>query len=167
MRNRVRFFLLFLTLVTSGSAFAFWFITDMFDQLSIKPQESPLVQPEGIVSVQGYAVPRGYEWNTLGNAITNPISSSPEVLSRGKELYERFCIPCHGVRGDGDGPVALKGFRPWWPLTAPQTQNKSDGHIFAHIWLGGPLMPAYRYGLSVSDTWSLVHYVRSLTYATE
>jgi mono/diheme cytochrome c family protein len=153
--------------LASGSAVAFWFITDMYDQISIKPQEDPRPLPEGIVPVQGFPVPRGYQWNTLGDAITNPVVASESVIQRGQVLYERYCVPCHGVKGDGDGPVALRGFRPWWPLSSPQTQLRSDGYIFAHIWLGGPLMPPYRYGLSVTDTWSLVHYVRSLTHATQ
>ena len=30
----------------------------------------------------------------------------PEDLSRGKAVYERHCLSCHGASGRGDGPAA-------------------------------------------------------------
>jgi mono/diheme cytochrome c family protein len=39
-------------------------------------------------------------WNT---AVADEI---PGSASRGKVLYERFCMSCHGVRGDGRGETA-------------------------------------------------------------
>ena len=36
----------------------------------------------------------------------NPIAASPEVLAKGKKLYEDNCQKCHGKGGKGDGPDA-------------------------------------------------------------
>ncbi len=150
-----------LILVSASSAVAFWFIRDMYDQISIKPQEEARPMPKDSVPVGGYAVPRGYNYLTLETVLTPP-ALTPEMAAKGKVLYGKFCEPCHGTKGLGDGPVALKGMRPWWPLGSPQTQARSDGYIFAHIWEGGPLMAPYKYALSVTEAWELVAYVREL-----
>lgn len=34
-----------------------------------------------------------------------PPKKSPELLEAGKKLYELNCLPCHGEKGDGNGPV--------------------------------------------------------------
>ncbi|RMF88511.1 MAG: cytochrome c, partial [Nitrospinota bacterium] len=31
---------------------------------------------------------------------------SPENVARGEEIYQRRCWFCHGLEGDGNGPVA-------------------------------------------------------------
>ena len=40
----------------------------------------------------------------LGIALTG--RAWPADLTRGKEVYETRCAPCHGDRGAGDGPAA-------------------------------------------------------------
>ena len=39
---------------------------------------------------------------------------SDEWIAHGKEVYERRCVGCHGVKGDGNGPAAtfMYKFRP-------------------------------------------------------
>jgi mono/diheme cytochrome c family protein len=34
------------------------------------------------------------------------IASSPELVAKGKELFEKNCVSCHGPAGHGDGPAA-------------------------------------------------------------
>ena len=34
----------------------------------------------------------------------NPVAASPEVIAKGKKLYEDNCQKCHGKTGKGDGP---------------------------------------------------------------
>jgi mono/diheme cytochrome c family protein len=164
--KRVPILIFSFLLAGSGSILAFWFITDMYNQISIKPQEEARALPENSIPVQGFSVPRGYNYLTLETALTPP-PLTEEMKERGKVLYNRFCYACHGKEGNGDGPVAEKGMKPWWPLSSPQTQLRSDGYIFAHIWLGGPLMPPYRHALSVTETWELVAFVRSLAHGNQ
>jgi mono/diheme cytochrome c family protein len=40
----------------------------------------------------------------------NPFPHSAESVARGKSLFERYCVSCHGVTGNGEGP-ALPLFR--------------------------------------------------------
>ncbi|MBI3609694.1 MAG: c-type cytochrome [Nitrospirae bacterium] len=34
------------------------------------------------------------------------LNATPEGIEAGKKIYERRCLPCHGVNGAGDGPAA-------------------------------------------------------------
>ncbi len=34
-----------------------------------------------------------------------PPKKTPELLSKGKKIFEQTCAPCHGSEGDGKGPA--------------------------------------------------------------
>jgi mono/diheme cytochrome c family protein len=36
----------------------------------------------------------------------NPASADSKQVGRGRALYLEYCVSCHGVTGEGDGPVA-------------------------------------------------------------
>jgi cbb3-type cytochrome c oxidase subunit II len=36
----------------------------------------------------------------------NPYGATEADLSRGKKIYQEYCVNCHGVMGDGGGPAA-------------------------------------------------------------
>src|SRR5208282_6508724 len=40
-----------------------------------------------------------------------PLPLTPELLKRGEERYKIFCSPCHGIQGEGNGMVALRGMK--------------------------------------------------------
>lgn len=42
----------------------------------------------------------------LAVAFSGSVHAADYVSLSGKELYKRFCAACHGVQGEGDGPVA-------------------------------------------------------------
>lgn len=42
----------------------------------------------------------------LGGAPNASENVNENVSKSGKQLYEQYCASCHGVSGDGDGPVA-------------------------------------------------------------
>jgi mono/diheme cytochrome c family protein len=35
-----------------------------------------------------------------------------DVLSHGKQVYLEYCMACHGLKGDGNGPAAKGSFPP-------------------------------------------------------
>jgi cytochrome c len=37
----------------------------------------------------------------------NPPLPSPAFLEHGQKVYAQACAPCHGLTGDGNGPVAF------------------------------------------------------------
>jgi mono/diheme cytochrome c family protein len=81
----------------------------------------------------------------------------------GQEVFETFCRPCHGDRGDGTGPVAKQAKWAVLSLLTDQARNLSDGYIYSMIRYGRGLMP--RYGDKIfrqDERWAVVEYVRTL-----
>ena len=94
----------------------------------------------------------------------NPVPDSPEALRKGRALFQRHCIACHGEKGRGDGPAGAEAA----DLTDRATQQRlSDGEIFWKISTGrkkdGEMaMPSFARQLGPQDRWKLVRFVRSL-----
>jgi len=40
-----------------------------------------------------------------------PLPVNLELLERGEGRYQIFCTPCHGLQGDGNGMVAMRGMK--------------------------------------------------------
>ncbi len=47
----------------------------------------------------------GFEPQTLSASVMT-LPTTPDHVARGKAVYERRCVGCHGPRGDGNGPAA-------------------------------------------------------------
>src|SRR5436190_8432810 len=67
----------------------------------------------GLVAAIATAQDSGQDTNKRGWTIppgaaqeANPIPASPEVIAKGKQIYEKNCQKCHGKSGKGDGPDA-------------------------------------------------------------
>jgi mono/diheme cytochrome c family protein len=101
-----------------------------------------------------------------GLELVNPIPVSQEVLAKGKEQYEIFCIMCHGEKGDGKGYLFTSKRFPAQPtsLISDQVKTKPDGEIFHVITVGSlsGLMGAHGSQISPENRWKIVHYVREL-----
>ncbi|MBC5993379.1 c-type cytochrome [Pontibacter cellulosilyticus] len=98
---------------------------------------------------------------TAGVELTNPLQRTTANLEEGKVLYTRFCAPCHGEQGDGQGLVGQK-FKGVPSYTAGRVATLPAGHIFHVITNGrGRMMP---HGSQVDPTerWKIVMYVQQL-----
>jgi mono/diheme cytochrome c family protein len=127
-------------------------------QPSYRPMENPLPPPSQSVPVEGAITIPG-----LG-APQNPTPADEASLARGAELFAINCQMCHGVTGQGNGPVApfLIQFKPA-DLTSDIVQSKSDGSFFLTISNGvDGRMPALNENLTVSERWDVVNFVRTL-----
>ena len=127
-------------------------------QPSFRPMEDPLPPPsrsipiEGAIAIPGMGAPQ------------NPVAADQASLTRGAELFAINCQMCHGVSGEGNGPVApfLTTFKPA-NLTSPLLNAMSDGAIFITISQGVPdRMPALNENLTVRERWDVVNYIRTL-----
>jgi putative copper export protein/mono/diheme cytochrome c family protein len=95
----------------------------------------------------------------------SPTGFSAASIVRGRELFARTCVACHGAAGRGDGPAAGLRIKPA-DLTAPHVWEHTDGEMF--WWLthgvddpeGGLAMPGFA-SLSADDRWALIDYVRA------
>lgn len=158
--------------LTTSTASAFWFMTDMFDMPSWKPQEgTPRDLPAETVPTKGdqpdWTVGMAGRAQLEASLSENPIAPSDASLAEGTALYAIYCGVCHGPQGMGDGPVATKapGLRPWFPLDSAVTQSRTDQYLYAQIAAGGPVMGPYGHSLEPNEIWHLVNYIRSLKAA--
>lgn len=97
-----------------------------------------------------------------GKELSNPIALSDENLARGKEVFEVFCITCHGEKGDGQGFLYTSNRYPYPPanLIDETVVALSDGEIFHAITVGYGIMGAHGSMIQQEDRWKLIHYIR-------
>lgn len=93
--------------------------------------------------------------------LVNPFPATPQILAEGQILYSRFCQPCHGEQGKGDGPVA-KMYKGVPIYSSDAIKNVSGGHIFHVITHGKGRMWSHASQVSAPERWKIVHYVHTL-----
>lgn len=143
---------------------------DMRDQPSVKPQESQVLVNRSTVPVKGkdgYPPPKDIielvrARLEAGRTLVNPKPKSPESLARGREMYERHCLVCHGEQGRGNGPVGQKFVPQPMELNLDYVQLQPDGQIFYTISHGSIAMPFYRQAITVDDRWHLVNFIKEV-----
>ena len=93
--------------------------------------------------------------------LMNPLDSTEQILQDGQVLYSRFCLPCHGGAGAGDGAVgqAYKGVP---AFNAGRVATLPAGHVFHVITYGRGRMSGYGTQLNVNERWKVVRYVQTL-----
>ncbi len=87
-----------------------------------------------------------------------------ELLNQGKKLYEKNCIPCHGIKGDGKGQLGPSLNPPPRDFNLPFKQwpySKGDlRKVFQIISKGIPNTSMIKWDhLSEQERWGLVYYV--------
>ena len=160
--------LMMLSTAAYAKSSLFVWITDMYDQQSIKPQEKGSMQnfPIGSVTRDG----RVYEdpsdsssWMMAefdpSTSTKNPVSATPNSLANGKLKYDTFCAGCHGVAGDGQSKVNTKGMVA--PNILVMTPGFSDGYLYNKMKFGsGAIMPPLGYATTAEERWDIVNYIR-------
>lgn len=84
------------------------------------------------------------------------------MLNRGRERFNIYCTPCHGLAGHGDGMVVLRGFRKPPDLSLQRLRESPHGHFFDVITRGFGVMPKYAAQIEPADRWAIVAYIRAL-----
>ena len=88
------------------------------------------------------------------------------VKDRGRKIFATFCLPCHGAVGNGDGPVAMRGFPPPPALNAEKSLKMTDGQMFHVLTFGQKNMPGYASQVSPADRWAAILHIRALQEPT-
>jgi mono/diheme cytochrome c family protein len=92
-----------------------------------------------------------------------PVPLSRAFLQTGRQRYETFCGPCHGVRGTAQTPVAERmSLRPPPSLHQPRIRALLPGDVFRIVSHGYGLMPSYASPLEPMDRWAVVAYLKVL-----
>lgn len=103
--------------------------------------------------------------NDDGSYAPMPFAIEAADLARGADRYAIFCLPCHGVHGDGKGVIADPKYKYPIPPTSYHAQNildAKDGYLYEVISNGIRNMPSYRQQIPVRDRWCIVAHVREL-----
>ncbi|MEO6902298.1 MAG: cytochrome c [Bacteroidia bacterium] len=84
------------------------------------------------------------------------------ATEKGKVLFLKTCVPCHGAAGKGDGVAGISLNPRPQDLTSIDVQTQTDGAIFWKITNGKPPMASYKVALTDVQRWQLVCYIRKL-----
>ncbi|MGB6669175.1 MAG: cytochrome c [Candidatus Acidiferrum sp.] len=91
-----------------------------------------------------------------------PLPLTQELMDRGQERYKIFCSPCHGLQGDGNGMVVMRGMKRPPTYHQPRLRDVPNGYIFDVITNGFGAMQGYSAQVPPRDRWAIVAYVRAL-----
>jgi mono/diheme cytochrome c family protein len=105
--------------------------------------------------------------NTLVTSFPNAIDEFPipvtqELIDRGQDRYNIYCIVCHGPVGAGDGMIVRRGFSQPPTYHDDRLRNAPVGHFFDVMTNGWGKMNSYSDKLSAADRWAVVAYIRTL-----
>src|SRR5438093_1221094 len=95
-------------------------------------------------------------WSQLVDASGDP--------AKGKAIYEKYCIICHGPQGKGDGPTGRMLKPPPADFTSATSKKKSEAEILQTIEIGKPgtAMGPWKSQLSQAELSDLMWYVMTL-----
>lgn len=105
--------------------------------------------------------------NTLVSSFPNDIDEFPipvtkELVDRGQDRFNIYCIVCHGPVGNGDGMIVRRGFSKPPTYHDDRLRNAPVGHFFDVMTNGWGKMNSYADKLSAADRWAVVAYIRAL-----
>lgn len=95
-------------------------------------------------------------------ADTFPFPVARQHVARGRERFEIFCAPCHGLAGAGDGIVVQRGFRPPPSYHLERLRQAPPGHFFDVITRGVGAMNDFADRIPPADRWAITAYIRAL-----
>lgn len=84
----------------------------------------------------------------LGVASAAQPTKRPTDQERGKELYDRHCLACHGTRGAGDGPATEALVVPIPDLVG---KVKADAKTIDLVEIGRGAMPGFQASFDADD----------------
>ncbi|MEI7035327.1 cytochrome c [Fulvimonas yonginensis] len=124
-------------------------------QMTLPPAPGPALPPDA----QGRSLARG---EVGERRYANPLPLTASLLQRGRERYDIYCAPCHGLAGNGDGMIARRGFPAPPSYHTDRLRNASDSHFYQVISNGYGVMYPYADRIAPPDRWAIVAYIRAL-----
>jgi len=92
--------------------------------------------------------------------LKNPVKRTRKSLARGKKLFIKNCVSCHGLKGHGDGPKS-KGLDPK-VANLRKIESPNESRIFKQISSGPADMPNWSPKLKKKQIWELTNYIMSI-----
>ncbi|MCB9170514.1 MAG: cytochrome c [Flavobacteriales bacterium] len=106
--------------------------------------------------------PEGYE--QAGRELHSPVPMTEGTVAEGKVIFEKFCIHCHGPKGQGDGTVVQNGGYPPPPAyDGGQLKDLPEGKMFHSLTYGRNIaMGSHASQLNKEERWLVIQYVKFL-----
>lgn len=156
-------------------------IRDMDSQPRVQAQQAFPHFPDGRGSrpqLPGtVAVERSLDEHLMtGRHAGEPASTFPpsfvidrKAMTTGRQGFDTYCAPCHGLVGDGDGMIAQRAGElaqgTWVPpsdLNQDYLRQQPIGQLFVSVTDGVRTMPRYDHLLEPEDRWRILLYLRAL-----
>ena len=119
--------------------------------------ERPLLDntvPRGSLAEDALAIPKD------SNAFPLPVNQ--ELVERGQERFKIFCAPCHGLQGDGNGMIAMRGMKHPPSFHQDRLRQATNGYLYDVITNGFGAMYGYSAQVPPRDRWAIIAYERAL-----
>jgi mono/diheme cytochrome c family protein len=98
-----------------------------------------------------------------GDIIANiPVPVTIDLVKRGQERFNIYCVVCHGVDGHGDGKAIPFGMPKPPDLLGADIKSLTAGDYFDTITNGFDNMLAYGYRVKPPDRWAIIAYLRAM-----
>ena len=91
-----------------------------------------------------------------------PFPVTLDVLKRGQERFNIYCMPCHSRVGNGLGAIVDRGYKPAANLHDQVRVSQPISHYFYVMTHGYGAMPDYSSQLTPVDRWAVAAYIRAL-----
>ena len=91
-----------------------------------------------------------------------PLPLNLELLERGQNRYKIFCTPCHGLQGDGNGMISMRGMKHPPSFHQDRLRQAANGYVYDVITNGFGAMYGYSAQIPPRDRWAIIAYVRAL-----
>lgn len=98
----------------------------------------------------------------FGNELPPEIKLDRNLMLRGQERFNIYCVPCHSRVGDGNGMIVQRGFKHPPTFHQPRLRNAPIGHFYDVISHGFGAMPDYAAQVHPADRWAIAVYIRAL-----
>jgi len=167
---------LFVASNLSAKSSVFTLITDMFNQISLKPQEKGSMNTfvVGAVSIDGNEIedPNNRFSRIIEDIVSETATPNPVMpvdtmsLADGEKKFNTFCAVCHGtnreINKEGFAKTKINELGMIAPVVITLTPYFNDGYIYHKAKYGGSVMPAMGYAVTTKERWNIVNYIREL-----
>lgn len=107
-----------------------------------------------------HVVAQGAVERTAAEKTPPPVTTA--LLARGRERFDIFCAPCHGLAGDGDGIIVAHGFPAPPSYHIDRLLAGPAQHFYDVITAGYGVMFSYADRVEPHDRWAIAAYIRAL-----
>ncbi|HKV26263.1 MAG TPA: cytochrome c [Candidatus Acidoferrum sp.] len=97
-----------------------------------------------------------------GDSNAFPLPLTMDLIERGQQRFKIFCSPCHGLQGDGNGMVVMRGMKRPPSYHQNRLREAPNGHFFEVITHGFGQMQGYSAQVPPRDRWAIIAYIRAL-----